>query len=226
MQNCTICRRWRCIVIFEMRDEGRPSSVVRMVTYEFNIYALVWWNQYIKKVSDGRRTHIDTWLDLKRELRTRFALASYARDLYNKLQRMYQGSKSIEEYFKEMEVALMRANVLEFNEATMARFLHGKRLVSQCSNKRSMVIREDENVESESSHEDSSSSSEVESASDSFHCEGDLLMVRRLMSAQVSCQGKACSLFIDGGSSANVSSLGLVEKLNLPTFVHPRPYKL
>ncbi|RDX77309.1 hypothetical protein CR513_42589, partial [Mucuna pruriens] len=30
---------------------------------------------------------------------------------------MYQGSKSIEEYFKEMEVALMRANVLEPNEA-------------------------------------------------------------------------------------------------------------
>ncbi|RDY11051.1 hypothetical protein CR513_04335, partial [Mucuna pruriens] len=37
---------------------------------------------------------------------------------------MYQGSKSIEEYYKDMEVALLRANVLESNEATMTQFLY------------------------------------------------------------------------------------------------------
>ncbi|RDX77298.1 hypothetical protein CR513_42597, partial [Mucuna pruriens] len=42
----------------------------------------------------------------------------------------------------------------------------------QYSNKRNMVLREDDNVESESSHEDSSSSSEVESLSDSSHDKG------------------------------------------------------
>ncbi|RDX83557.1 hypothetical protein CR513_35517, partial [Mucuna pruriens] len=57
-------------------------------------------------------------------LRARF-VSSYARDLCNKLQRMHQGSKSVEEYFKEMKFALMRTNILESNEATMARFLHG-----------------------------------------------------------------------------------------------------
>ncbi|RDX88986.1 hypothetical protein CR513_29348, partial [Mucuna pruriens] len=31
---------------------------------------------------------------------------------------MHQGSKSVEEYFKDMEVALIRANMLEPNEAT------------------------------------------------------------------------------------------------------------
>ncbi|RDY09836.1 hypothetical protein CR513_05739, partial [Mucuna pruriens] len=36
-----------------------------------------------------------------------------------------KGSKSIEEYYKDMEVALMRDNMLESNEATMTRFLHG-----------------------------------------------------------------------------------------------------
>ncbi|RDX78753.1 hypothetical protein CR513_40921, partial [Mucuna pruriens] len=76
---------------------------VRMVTYEFNGYALV-------EVRESKRRHIDTWLDLRRKMRTRFVPTSYAQDLYNKLQRMYQGSKSIEEYFKEMKVALMRAN--------------------------------------------------------------------------------------------------------------------
>ncbi|RDX99310.1 hypothetical protein CR513_17653, partial [Mucuna pruriens] len=53
-----------------------------------------------------------------------FVPASCARGLCNKLQCMYQGSKSIEEYHRDMEVAVLRANVLEFNETTMAYFLH------------------------------------------------------------------------------------------------------
>ncbi|RDX84988.1 hypothetical protein CR513_33891, partial [Mucuna pruriens] len=46
-------------------------------------------------------------------------------DLYNRLKCMYQGSKNVKEYHGDIEVALMRANVLESNEATMAHFLHG-----------------------------------------------------------------------------------------------------
>ena len=37
---------------------------------------------------------------------------------------------------------------------------------------------------------------------------------------------KVCSVIIDGGSCTNVASTTLVEKLNLPTLKHPRPYKL
>ncbi|RDY05367.1 hypothetical protein CR513_10805, partial [Mucuna pruriens] len=60
----------------------------------------------------------------ERELRSRFVQASYARDLYNRVQCMYQQSKSVEDYHMDMEVALIRANVLESNETTMAHFLH------------------------------------------------------------------------------------------------------
>ncbi|RDX60576.1 hypothetical protein CR513_61268, partial [Mucuna pruriens] len=52
-------------------------------------------------------------------------------------------------------------------------------------NERNMVVREDGIVENESSREESSFSSEVESSSDSSHDEGYLLMVRRLMNVQV-----------------------------------------
>ncbi|RDX73043.1 hypothetical protein CR513_47398, partial [Mucuna pruriens] len=38
---------------------------------------------------------------------------------------MYQGSRCVEEYFKEMEVTIVRAQIVESQEATMARFLHG-----------------------------------------------------------------------------------------------------
>jgi hypothetical protein len=33
-------------------------------------------------------------------------------------------------------------------------------------------------------------------------------------------------MMTDGGSCTNVTSTTLVEKLNLPTLKHPRPYKL
>ncbi|RDY14129.1 hypothetical protein CR513_00853, partial [Mucuna pruriens] len=39
-------------------------------------------------------------------------------------------------------------------------------------------------------------------------------------------EGKVCSMIIDGGSCTNVDSTTLVEKLNLQTLKHPRPYKM
>jgi len=49
----------------------------------------------------------------------------YYRDLYLKLQGLNQGYKTVDEYHKEMEIAMIRANVVEDREATMARFLNG-----------------------------------------------------------------------------------------------------
>ncbi|RDX76432.1 hypothetical protein CR513_43574, partial [Mucuna pruriens] len=37
----------------------------------------------------------------------------------------FEGYKGVEEYFKEMEVTLIRAQVVDCQEVTMARFLHG-----------------------------------------------------------------------------------------------------
>ena len=49
----------------------------------------------------------------------------YNCDLFKKLQLLKQGTKSVEEYYKEMEIAMIRANVKEDDEQTMARFLNG-----------------------------------------------------------------------------------------------------
>jgi hypothetical protein len=42
-----------------------------------------------------------------------------------KLQGLNQGSRFVDEYFKEMEIIMIRANVIEDRKATMARFLYG-----------------------------------------------------------------------------------------------------
>ena len=47
------------------------------------------------------------------------------RSIFQKLQSLSQGSRSVEDYYKEMEILIMKANVEEDREATMARFLAG-----------------------------------------------------------------------------------------------------
>ena len=76
-----------------------------------------------------------------------------------------------------------------------------------------------------------------------FPVEVEVLVTRRVLSAQVKeddieqqrehifhtryhVNNKVCSLIIDGGSCTNVASGFLVEKLQLQTLKHPKPYKL
>ena len=66
-----------------------------------------------------------TWEDMKRIMQKRFVPSHYHRDLFQKLQTLKQGNRSVEDYFKEMEMSMMRANIVEDREATMARFLAG-----------------------------------------------------------------------------------------------------
>ena len=68
---------------------------------------------------------VDTWDEMKALMKKRFAPRHYYRELYKKLQHLKQGSRSVEDYYREMEIATIRANVDEDREATMARFLAG-----------------------------------------------------------------------------------------------------
>jgi hypothetical protein len=98
---------------------------VQVAALEFKEYALVWWDQIVKDRRRYGEPQIETWEEMKRIMRRRFVPSYYNRELHNKLQRFTQGTKSVDEYYKEMEVAKIRANVVEENEATMARFIHG-----------------------------------------------------------------------------------------------------
>ena len=54
-------------------------------------------------------------------------LRHYYRNLYQKLQTLVQGSRNIDEYFKEMKVLILHADVQEDKEVTMTRFLNSLR---------------------------------------------------------------------------------------------------
>ncbi|KAH9649363.1 Endonuclease [Citrus sinensis] len=227
-------------------------------------------------------------------------------ELHQRLQSLTQGSRSVEDYHKEMEIIMIRANIEEEREATMARFLHGLNqdianvvdlqhyveledmskwskdekaiskpkiepfkdhkgksdsqhsrnrdikcfkclgighIASQCPNKRVMILRDDGDVETESeSYDDPMPPLEDANDGVEYLVDGKLMVVRRALNVQVKedakvqrdnifhtrchIKDKVCSMIIDGGSCTNVASTSLVEKLNLKTLKHPRPYKL
>ena len=62
---------------------------------------------------------------MKQAMRRRFVPSEYQRDLQNRLQRLSQGTRTVDEYYKEMEFLLVRARIHEDEESKMARFLHG-----------------------------------------------------------------------------------------------------
>jgi hypothetical protein len=58
-------------------------------------------------------------------MRRRFVPNHYYIDLYLKLQGLNQGYKTVDEYHKKIEIAMIQASVVEDREATMTRFLNG-----------------------------------------------------------------------------------------------------
>ncbi|XP_057811644.1 uncharacterized protein LOC131025876, partial [Salvia miltiorrhiza] len=105
---------------------ARELKKVKLAAIEFSDYALVWWDQMVTSRRRNSEPPIQTWQEMKAVMRKRFVPNHYYRELFNKLQTLRQGSlRSVDEYYKEMEVAMIRANVVEEREATMARFLTG-----------------------------------------------------------------------------------------------------
>ena len=110
--------------VFECHNYSEEKKV-KLAVVEFTDYASVWWDQLVISRRRNGEHAVSTWNEMKVIMRKRFVPQHYYRELYNGLQRLVQGSKSVEQYYQDMEMAMIRANVVEDREATMARFLHG-----------------------------------------------------------------------------------------------------
>jgi hypothetical protein len=110
--------------IFRLHNYSEEKKLA-MASLEFEGYALIWWEQLLHDREEDGEDSIVTWQEMKREMRIRFVPKHYRRDLFDKLQNLRQGSFSVEEYYKEMEKAMIRANVYEDEEQTIARFMAG-----------------------------------------------------------------------------------------------------
>ncbi|KAK1607326.1 hypothetical protein QYE76_030999 [Lolium multiflorum] len=110
--------------IFRIHNFSEAKKVA-MASLEFEGYANVWWEEVNKKRAKEDLEPIDTWEEMQEVMHTRFLPTHHKRDLFNKLTQLKQIFKSVEEYYKDMHMTMMSANVDEREEQTMARFLNG-----------------------------------------------------------------------------------------------------
>jgi hypothetical protein len=114
----------QCDQIFRVHNLFYQRRVY-LASVEFSGYTLTWWNQIHENQLVLGHEHINTWEEMKQVMRRRFVLSSYQRDLRNRLQMLKQGKRSVDEYYKEMELLLVRAGIREDPESKIARFLGG-----------------------------------------------------------------------------------------------------
>ncbi|KAK1642189.1 hypothetical protein QYE76_059994 [Lolium multiflorum] len=110
--------------IFRIHNFSEAKKVA-MASLEFEGYANVWWEEVNKKRAKEELEPIGTWEEMQQVMHKRFVPNHHKRDLFNKLTQLKQSFKSVEEYYKEMQMTMMSANVDEREEQTMARFLNG-----------------------------------------------------------------------------------------------------
>ncbi|KAL4386702.1 hypothetical protein GQ457_09G018560 [Hibiscus cannabinus] len=110
--------------IFECHNYSERKKVL-IAALEFTHYAINWWNQLTVNRRRNGECPVSTWDEMKAIMRKRFIPTHYHRELLRKLQNLTQGSMSVEDYFKEMELAMIRANIEEDQETIIARFVSG-----------------------------------------------------------------------------------------------------
>ncbi|PKI74121.1 hypothetical protein CRG98_005500, partial [Punica granatum] len=195
---------------------------VKLAAIEFSDYAIVWWDQLVINRRRNREPPIDTWEEMKRVMRKRFVHSYCYWELYNKLQSLRQGNRSVDEYFKEMEVAMIRANVEEDREATMGRFLAGlNREIQNAVELQHYVELEDMvhmaiKIENQFKRRGNTRASQSPSTSTwklNQWKKDEKQSTSKLKTEQ-------------NGSCTNVASTTMVEKLGLSMLKHHRPYKL
>ncbi|XP_066320349.1 uncharacterized protein [Miscanthus floridulus] len=109
--------------IFDLYEYSAEKKA-KLAAIEFKGYAITWWNQVRTEYQRVGHVRI-TWEDMKREMRRRFVPAYYSRDLHLKLKRLVQGTRTVDEYFQELEMCVLRTGITEDEESTMAWFLVG-----------------------------------------------------------------------------------------------------
>jgi anaerobic selenocysteine-containing dehydrogenase len=110
--------------IFRIHNYSEGKKVA-MASLEFEDYANVWWEDIHMTRAKRNEPPIATWDAMKLEMYDCFVPLHYRQDLFKKLQTLKQGFKSVEDYYKEMEILLMRGEVDETEEQTIARFYNG-----------------------------------------------------------------------------------------------------
>ena len=109
--------------VYEVQEDQK----VKLVSLEFLDYSRQWWHKTVMGIGLKKRPIVVPWEDLKLSMCTTFVPPNYRKEFLLKLQRLQQGTQSVDDYFKELETTLTKVDMHESEESKMARFVSGLR---------------------------------------------------------------------------------------------------
>ncbi|XP_022040589.1 uncharacterized protein LOC110943141 [Helianthus annuus] len=120
---------WLAVVeeVFEFKEVPEDKRVPLIAT-RLRGRASAWWKQL--KLSRERmgKSKVTTWRKMKKCMRANFIPHNYQRLMYQRLQNLKQGSKTVEDYTTEFYQLVARNDIQETEDQLVSRYIGGLRL--------------------------------------------------------------------------------------------------
>lgn len=110
--------------VFEYK-EILEEKKVKIIAVKLKKHASIWWENLKTKRAREGKSKIKTWEKMRRELSKKFLPSHYYQDSFIQLQNLRQKNLSVEEYTREFEKLMMKCDIHEREEQTIARYLGG-----------------------------------------------------------------------------------------------------
>ena len=112
--------------VFEYK-EVPENKLVSLAATRFRGRAAAWWQQTkLTRIRQGKKK-IDSWEKFKKHLRGAFLPHNYAKLLYQQLQNLRQGNRSVDDYTTEFHWLATRNDLTETEEQQVSRYIGGLR---------------------------------------------------------------------------------------------------
>jgi len=110
--------------VFEYKEIHKEKKV-KIIAVKLKKHASIWWENLKTKRAREGKSKIKTWEKMRRELSKKFLPSHYYRDSFIQQQNLRQKNLSVEEYTREFEKLMMKCDIHEREEQTIARYLGG-----------------------------------------------------------------------------------------------------
>ncbi|GJY28283.1 putative nucleotidyltransferase, ribonuclease H [Tanacetum coccineum] len=113
--------------VFEFK-EVPENKRVSLIATKLRGRASTWWQQLKLTRKKVEKLRVTSWMKMKKLMRTNFILHNYQRLMYQRLQNLKQGTKSVEDYTTEFYQLIARNDIQETGDQLVSHYIDGLRV--------------------------------------------------------------------------------------------------